>query len=336
MKALVWTGPREMEMQELAAPVAAPEEVLLRVTAAGICGSELSGYLGKNTLRRPPLVMGHEFTGVVEVGTGGLLPGTPVVVNPLLSCGGCDRCEAEQPHLCRKRVLMGAGRPGAFAELVTVPASACHPLPAEMSAETAALAEPLACAVRAVHLAQTQPGEQLLIYGAGPIGLLCLAVARRQGGTRVIVADTNSGRLRVAERWGANETVNPAEHDVLETVGRLTGGRGMGAVIDAVGHGSTRNGALRALKPGGLVVFIGLHDEESSIPANLLVRQELRITGSFAYTPADFTEALNLLASGAIPPIAEWVEIRPLAAGPESFAELVAPGSEPTKILLRP
>lgn len=341
MDALVWLGPREMVVRPEPVPTLKPGEVLLEVTAAGICGSELSGYLGHNSLRRPPLVMGHEAAGrIAQTADNTLADGSPaqagtrVTFNPLVVCGECDRCRAGLTNLCRKRQIIGAARPGAFARFVAVPAAQCWPLPDDLSDVAGSLGEPLACAVRAVAHAQVTPDDSLLILGAGPIGLCCLAVARATGIEQVIVSDLAPSRLDVATRWGASNVINAGEQDAVTAVQALHAG-GVAAVIDAVGSNVTRAQAVQSVVPGGRVVFIGLHNEESPLAANYVIRQEITLVGSFAYTNADFVEALDLLKRGVVQPAADWLEERPLAAGPASFAELVDGTAAASKIVLR-
>lgn len=342
MKALVWLGPEDMQLRDVPPPELAAGEVLIETSAAGICGSELSGYLGKNSLRRPPLVMGHEAAGrILHIGDATMLAdgtvgqaGMRVTFNPLIVCGTCDRCRAGLTNLCRQRQLIGAHRPGAFASFVAVPAGQCWPVPDTLSDVAASLTEPLACAVRAVSLAHVSPGDSLLILGAGPIGLFCLAVARALGIENVLVSDMLPTRLAVAEQWGASAVLNARATDVVQTVQQVCSG-GATAVIDAVGAAPTRAQAVQAVVPGGRVVFIGLHDEESPLATNYLIRQEITITGCFSYSHQDFAQALNLLKAGIIQPAADWLEERPLAAGPAAFAELVNGTARATKIVLR-
>ncbi len=341
MDALVWLGPRQMVLRPEPIPEPAADEVLIQVQAVGICGSELSGYLGHNSLRRPPLIMGHEAAGeVIAVGGGvgadGAVPkvGTRVTFNPLIVCGECERCQGGHSNLCPQRKLVGAHRPGAFAPYVAVPTSQCLTLPDDLSTLAGSLTEQLACAVRAVGLAGLRAKQHLLILGAGPIGLCCVAVARTQGITDITVSDVMEERLAAARSWGASEVINARAQDVVATLqGR---GASVDVVIDAVGATAVRAQALRAVAPGGRVVCVGLHDEESPLPVNLLVRQEITITGSFAYTSDDFTQALNLLARREVAPAADWVQERPLQDGADAFAELVDGKVAAAKIVLRP
>ncbi len=338
MDALVWLGPRKMELRREPVPTPGPGEVLVEVATVGICGSELSGYLGENSLRKPPLIMGHEAAGRIAFDCDApLSDGSParagvrVTFNPLLTCGACDLCRAGKSNLCRNRQLISAHRPGAFAGYVAVPAHLCVPLPDHMSLTLGSLTEPLACGVRAV--AHAGAPQRLAILGAGPIGLLCLVAARAAGVEQILVSDVSERRLAVARAWGAAATVN-ARNNVLAAVQAFAPG-GADAVIDAVGLTVTRDQAVRAVIPGGRVVFIGLHDEESMVGANYIVRQEITVIGSFTYSDADFARALDLLAAGKVPLDGDWLEERPLAVGPAAFEELLAGTTRAAKIVLR-
>jgi threonine dehydrogenase-like Zn-dependent dehydrogenase len=342
MKSLVWTGPRQMEMQEMPLPVPGDDEVLLEVATVGICGSELSGYLGHNSLRKPPLVMGHEFSAsIAQVGGGALADGSlpapsqRVAVNPLVNCGACILCENSLPNLCLRRQIIGAHRPGAFARYVVAPAAQCWPLPDSMSDIAGALAEPLACAVRAVFHAQWHGNGPLLILGAGAIGLCCLAMARTQNAGDIVVSDRTPARLRLAQSWGATALIDASAADAQQQM-RAALPDGPVSVIDAVGSNTTRALALQLVRPGGRIVYIGLHDETSPLAANYLVRQEVTIQGSFAYTPADFAHAFALLAASIVAPSPTWIEERPLSAGASAFAGLVDGAISIPKIVLRP
>lgn len=335
MRALVWEGPRQMSVQEVPAVEPGPGEALLRVEAVGICGSELSGYLGHNSLRKPPLVMGHEFSGTVEaVASDVEMPavGTRVVVNPLLCCGSCAHCRRGRFNLCSNRQLIGAHRPGAFAQYLAVPAAACITVPGHVDSALASLAEPLACAVRAVRLAGVGLGDELLVIGAGPIGLLCARLALAAG-AKVVITDTNEARLEIAREWGVEQALQARTGGVerLEP-----GGEEFDAAIDAVGVEATRKQAVEAVRRGGKVVFVGLHQTGVSFDANELVRSEIVLTGSFAYTPADFETACGLLAKGFVPGERPWLSLRDLNEGPRSFRELVDGQPNVLKIVLQP
>ncbi len=341
MEALVWTAPYDMVLRAEPVPQLAPGEVLLAVDAVGICGSELSGYQGQSSLRRPPLIMGHEAAG--RVASAANTPfadgqvhdiGTRVTINPLVICGQCDRCTAGQANLCRTRQLLGAHRPGAFARYVAVPAQQCWPLPDDLPTVAGALTEPLACGVHSVAVSRVRAGQRLLILGAGPIGLCCLAAARASGVEDITISDVDPQRLAVAEQWGARATINARDQDVGTVIQQLHAG-GVDVVIDAVGATPVRTQAINAVMPGGTVVLLGLHDEASLLPANYMVRHEVTLVGSFTYTPDDFKHALDLLVQGHVKPSADWLAERPLAEGVSAFAELIAGNAAITKIVLR-
>lgn len=329
MNALVYEGPREMNMRRIPIPTPAEDEVLIRVHKAGICGSELSGYLGQNSLRVPPLVMGHEFAGTVAAAdrAGKFRPDDRVTVNPLLSCGTCRSCREGQPQLCRERQIVGAHRQGAFAEYVAVPADRVYRLPDSVSIDAGTLAEPLACAIHAVRLAAVDPADKLLIYGGGPIGLLILQAARQFGSTDVVVMELNRDRLEIAQALGA---VTASSEEQLQS---LRPQDGFAVVMDAVGVGPTRmNGALHC-RPGGQLVFSGLHEANSELPVNHVIREELRLIGAFCYDARDFETALEWLAAGKIN-LDPWLQHSPLREGQACFEQLLSNPGPIAKILL--
>ncbi|SDE10319.1 2-desacetyl-2-hydroxyethyl bacteriochlorophyllide A dehydrogenase [Paenibacillus sp. UNCCL117] len=338
MKALVWTAPETMEYRET--PEAAPSagEVLIQVEAVGICGSEIEGYLGHNSLRVPPLVMGHEFCGrIVKLGPGApehLAEGQKVVVNPLTSCGTCISCRKGHTQLCASRRIVGIHRPGAFGERVAVPASGVVPVPEPLDAYRAALAEPLACSLRATRRAMARHfSPNVLVFGAGGIGLLCAQVAKLLGAERVTIADTQEERLQIARRHGADEVVNPAATDVSSFLAERLGDKGVDVVLDAAGFQPTRASALSIVNPGGTVMNIGLGIDDTTIRVNHLIRSEIEVLGSFCYTAQDFHDAVGLLAAGRITEQG-WTEVRPLSEGGEAFRDLVRGKVKQGKIFL--
>ncbi|HJZ46613.1 MAG TPA: galactitol-1-phosphate 5-dehydrogenase [Roseiflexaceae bacterium] len=339
MKAVVWLGPRRMELQSVPEPTPRPGEAILRVDAVGICGSELSGYLGQNSLRVPPLVMGHEFAGTVGAIGADLVSlriGDRVTVNPLIGCGECALCRLGLENLCPKRQIIGIHRPGAFAEQVAVPATCCTRLPDGLSQVAGALAEPLGCGVRAANIGAVGAGSRVLILGAGAIGLMCVAAVRKAGGAVTLAADPNVGRLQTAAQWGAEHVCDTRSADPAEAARELTGGLGVDVAIDAVGTDTTRRAAVRAVRPGGTVVLVGLHEADSPFEANYIVRSEIRVSGSFSYTQADFAAAVAMLAAGDVAPSTNWLQERDLEECSDSFAELIDNPPSVSKIVLRP
>jgi threonine dehydrogenase-like Zn-dependent dehydrogenase len=337
MKALVWEGPRVMNMHDEAEPTAAKNEVVIKVGYVGICGSELSGYLGHNALRVPPLVMGHEFAGeIVSVGEGvsNLKPGMLVTVNPLASCGECLHCQNGLNQLCLNRRLIGAHRPGANAEYVAAPAVDTFPLPEGMSLRIGALTEPVGVGVRIGELAGSLTGESALIIGAGPIGLLALQMLQNQGAKQVFISDLDEERLAMGEALGGT-ALNPRAVQVVETVREATNGVGVPVSVDAVGMAVTRSQCVAATLATGKVILSGLHEETSAMPAADIIRREIVVKGSFAYSPANFAAGLQLLAKGAIR-LDPWIIEAPLAEGGHWFDRLVDAPGDVAKVLLVP
>jgi threonine dehydrogenase-like Zn-dependent dehydrogenase len=341
MQALVWEAPRVLALRQQAQPEPLPGEALLRVTYVGICGSELSGYLGHNALRVPPLVMGHEFSGeVVAVGADAqarfpdLVPGLPVTVNPLSYCGRCLYCVRGDNHLCPARRLLGAHRPGAYAQYVAAPAELVAPLPQGLSPRLGALTEPAAVAIRIGEMAGPIAGETALVIGAGPIGLLALQVLRARGAERVFIADLDPARLVMGRALGG-EPIDPRAAEVVQVVRAATDGLGVPVSVDAVGAAVTRASCVAATRSAGAVILTGLHEENSQIPAADVIRREIVLRGCFAYSPANFAEALDWLARGALR-LDPWIIQAPLADGGLWFDRLIDAPGDVAKVLLVP
>lgn len=335
MKSLVWKAPSVMEIEEAARPHPGPGWVLLAVEDTGICGSEIGAFLGHNELRRPPLVMGHEFSGVVvELGpdVSKDLQGKLVAVNPILSCGQCRYCRRGLRQLCVSRKIIGVDYPGSYAEYVAVPAGACHEVKDPV---VGALVEPLACGVRASSLAQIETGDSVMVIGAGTIGLMAARLAKDRGASRCVVVDTNPARLKWAANWGADAVLNPKTDDVLATVRVSTDGEGMDSVIDAVGSSQTRAQAVAAVCRGGKVVLLGLHENPTNLPGNEIVRFEKRVIGSFSYSDEDFRRAVVLANGGFVETSSGWLDIRGLDTGQASFAEQSLGAAPFSKVMLR-
>jgi threonine dehydrogenase-like Zn-dependent dehydrogenase len=341
MKALVWEAARTMTLREQREPQAAADEILLRVGHAGICGSELSGYLGHNALRVPPLIMGHEFAGEI-VALGPLVPalrpdlteGALVTVNPLWYCGDCRSCDAGLNQLCRERRLLGAHRPGAFAELVSAPAKLALRLPDGMDTRIGALTEPVGCAARIAELAGDVAEQDCLIIGAGPIGLLSLQMLRLNGAARVFIAEIDAARLAMGEALGGIP-LQPRDIDAVAAVMDATDGAGVAVSVDAVGAAVTREQCVAATRASGTLVLSGLHEETSAMPVAAMIRGEIVARGAFAYTPANFARALDLLGQGAIR-LDPWIQEAPLAEGGRWFERLIDAPGDVAKVLLRP
>lgn len=337
MKAIVWNGPEEMTVEEVPEPSLAPGMVILRPEATGICGSEVEGYLGKMGNRTPPLVMGHEFAGTVtEVGEGmdeGLV-GRAVAVNPLSSDGTCRLCRAGHTNLCPDRALIGIHSPGGFADYVCAPAENVYPLPEGVGARTGALAEPLANGVHAARLGLAgDPVEHAVVIGAGTIGLMCLQAAVLDGIPGVSVVEPHEARREQALGLGARDAYVSGT-EAREALDEPTEGLGADLVIDAVGAEATRRMVIEELlRPGGRAVMVGLHDDATTLGFHGVVRGQISVQGSYAYTAEDYEQALEWLVEGRAG-IGELPPVLPLERGPGAFAELVRGPSSQIKVFL--
>jgi threonine dehydrogenase-like Zn-dependent dehydrogenase len=318
MRALVWHGGRKLAMEEQPDPEPAPGEVVLDVGLAGICGSDLHPFKGHHGPRRPPLILGHEVVGTVAG-----LPGRWSVF-PLSVCGECRHCLAGRENLCENRQLLGLNRPGVFADRVAVPREALLEVPDGLSDDLAALVEPLAVCVAALAPAQIGPETRVLVIGCGPIGLLSVHLAAREG-SEVVAVDPVEARRRWASRLGAGRTLATAQE---------AEGLDADLSVDAVGAELTWRSAIAGTRAGGEVVIVGLAQADGGMPVADLVRRSLRLRGQFAYTRAEFAEALELLAADRLP--AEWLEIMPLAEGAAAFTRLADAPDGTAKILLKP
>ncbi|WP_010095362.1 alcohol dehydrogenase catalytic domain-containing protein [Ornithinibacillus scapharcae] len=337
MKVLSWNGPKQMDIEERPVPILERDEVLIKVDVVGICGSEIEGFLGHNSLRIPPLVMGHEFSGhVAEVGEAvtGVTIGSKVVVNPLLTCGNCKQCVRGNETQCENRQIIGVHRSGAFAEYVAVPASSIVEVPENLDSYTAALAEPLACTFRAVKKAMAMHSiPNVLIYGAGAIGLLSAFVAKEFGANKIIMADINDERLQTVREVGIEYTLNNGIEKFEAKLEEIVGYKGIDVVIDAVGFQPTRTQSAKVVNPGGVIMNVGLGIDDTVVPINHYIRSEITVMGSFCYSRQDFQDAVQLLIEGKISP-GGWTEVKTLDKGEQSFMELIEGKVKKSKIFL--
>ncbi|MGD1878895.1 MAG: alcohol dehydrogenase catalytic domain-containing protein [Kiloniellaceae bacterium] len=332
MKALVYTGPGELDFRDEADPSPEPGESLLRVEACCICGSDMHAFHGKDERRKPPLILGHEAVGTVIEGR---LAGRRVVVNPLVSCGACSACREGRGNLCARRQMMSMNRPGSFAELVTVPDGNVLEVPEPLSSVHAALTEPAATAwhgvvtaARALHRPLAE--ARVLVIGGGAIGLLCALSLRAFGCASVTVAETNPLRRDTVAAEGF-AVFDPRAADP----GDMPAESGAELVMDAVGYAGTRALASRWVAPGGVILHIGLGDSEGGLDVRKATLQEVTFIGTYTYTMADFANTLAALAAGRLGGLG-WVERRSLADGLAACRDLDGGRVAAAKIALEP
>ncbi len=329
MKALVYTAPNEMTLMDAPRPAPADGEVVLRIDAVGICGSDMHAFHGHDPRRKPGLILGHELAGTIVEGPGA---GRRVTANPLVTCGTCDYCVQGRNNLCSRRTMVGMTRPGAFAEYMAIPVASLIDIPQDMHACAAALAEPAATAWHAIHLAsrslvRPMAEGEVLVIGGGAIGLLS-ALLLGHWGVRVTLAEVNPLRRASAAKYAGCRTLDPRE-------GPGPGENAYPFVIDAVGAKVTRDTALKAVQPGGLVLHIGLQDWASEIDMRKLTLAEITLVGTYTYTTADLRGTVAALHHGDFGDLG-WVEERTLDEGAAAFRDLDRGRSAAAKIVLRP
>jgi 2-desacetyl-2-hydroxyethyl bacteriochlorophyllide A dehydrogenase len=327
MKALVYTAPRTVAMDDVPRREASTGEVEVGIVAAGICGSDMSGFLGHSKRRVAPLVLGHELVGR-------LVDGTRVVANPLVSCGVCRACLSGRQNLCPTWRLLGMDRTqGCFAEFVSIPQAQVFPIPETLSDQAAVLTEPLANIVHLFRLAAPETFFRMGIVGGGTMGALALQTALRLGAREVLVQDVSDERLEVARKMGATLAVNVREENGPR-LAREFAGEGLDLVLDASGIGAARQAAFDLCRPGGQVVLLGMGHERSEIDFVTSIRKEHRVVMSFAYTPVDFERSLALLTAGEID-LGPWTAEMPLEAGQQAFDRMANSPGATLKMLLR-
>ncbi|MEQ8847986.1 galactitol-1-phosphate 5-dehydrogenase [Botrimarina sp.] len=346
MKALLLTAERTLELTDVPAPECGPEDVLVRVRACGVCGSDVHGYDGSSGRRRPPLVMGHEAAGVVEwvgerVGerASGIVIGDRVTFDSTVWCGRCGPCRAGRVNLCDERRVLGVSceeyrRHGAFAELVAVPERIVYRLPDRLSFEHAAMVEAVSVAVHAVGRTPIRLGDTVVVIGAGMIGLLILQAARLAGAGRVVVVDLAHDRLELARRLGADEVVQPGE-DGAAAILEAVGPQGADVVFEAVGVAPTVSAVIHAARKGGSVTLVGNVTATVDLPLQAVVTRELTLIGSCA-SAGEYPACLELLAAGKINVEPLISATPPLAEGAEWFDRLYRGEAGLLKVILRP
>ncbi len=345
MKAVVFYAPGDIRVEEVPVPECSAGEVLVRVDACAVCGSDLKAAASGNVRIKPPRVMGHEFTGVVtEVGAGvtGYAAGDRVVMATSVSCGECNYCRRGMPNLCADLAPMGYSYDGGMAEYVLIPERAIRnghlvKTPAELTPGIAALAEPVSCAVNAIGQCRVQPGDTVLIVGAGPMGILNGCIAQSYGAGKVIMAELNDERLRQCAPFGFHRLINPSKEDLKAYVMAETGGYGVDVVVVAAPAAAPQEQALDLVrKQGTVMLFASLPVGKSmlEIDSRLIHYKELHVLGSSDSTPGHVRQAVDILSGGGFPAEKIVTHTLPLE-GIERAFELMRSG-ESLRVVLSP
>ncbi len=327
MKALMYHGPEQLDLRDAPDPVAGAGQQLIKVMAVGICGSDMHAYLGHDSRRPAPLILGHEAAGVI---VGGPRDGERVTVNPLVTCGTCPACKRGKDNLCPARMIISMPpREGAFAQYITMRDKNLVTMPDHVSFDQACLAEPLACGWHTVRLAREalqEPAKTALVIGGGAIGLgaaLCLGA---QGIEDVTLLEPNPLRRETLINTCSQKAIAPDD---------LAADALFDLVIDGVGYAATRQTASAHARPGGVIGHIGLGEDQGGLDIRRMTLQEITFIGTYTYTAQDFRETAQAIFDGRLGPL-NWAVARPLAEGPKAFSDIRAGRAQAPKIILHP
>ncbi len=341
MQALVYEGPGKLVLRERPIPAPAAGEVLIQIKNVSICGSDLGAYRHASERFAPPLVLGHEFSGVIaDTGEGVLdfTTGQRVSVNPMLFCQSCYHCRRGEVNLCGHRRSLGTAiggtqTDGAMREYLTIRSSAVVPLRDEVSFRDGAMLEPMGVCLACAKCARDVSEENVVVIGAGPIGLLTVKFLRALGVPNVIVIDVMDTRLLKAAEFGAAAVINAANTDSVQEVLALTNGVGADRVIVAAGVTQSVLDAFAMVRSGGAVVLVALMHDKIEFDPMQIVARGIRFVGSYMFT-SEMEESMNLLADGKVAVGDLVTSTLPLARGKEAFDLLLAPGNQEIKVQL--
>ena len=332
MHALVYTDTQKLIYKEEKNPKLVKDESIIKVSASGICGSDMHAYHGKDDRRIPPLILGHEISGIIDKGKE---IGKKVVLNPLITCGSCDYCDNGREHLCGKRIILGMNKPierqGGFAEYVSIPDKNIYELPKNINMKEAPISEPCAVALHAVELGEKEiykslEGSNALVIGVGAIGLLCgLILSKIKNCKDITIVDPNDKRLKESLKYLDADGLKPDSKNIISDHFDI--------IFDSVGLESTRQQAIRCIKPGGIIIHIGLTQPSGTFNFRKTTLQEITFIGTYCYTNKDFEKTLKILANKQIGSLA-WIEYRNLSDGPSAFKEIHDGSCTSPKIIL--
>ena len=343
MKALIHTKPYCFEYSDFPDPSVGEDDVLIRVKACGICGSDVHGFTGKTGRRLPPLIMGHEAAGIVEnsgKNVNGFKKGDRVCFDSTVYCNKCQPCLNGLYNRCDKRQVLGVSTPefkrhGAFAEYVAVPSWIVSKIPDNMSFIQAAFLEPASIGTNAGNRPPISSEDTVVVIGGGTIGLFVMQAAKLRGAAKVIVVDINEFRLGLASKLGADKVINPLEFDLRETILKETQDKGADVTFEVVGYAKTFRDGISITKTGGHIVAVGNLEQTAEFNLQELVARELTFRGSYA-SSGEFSECIGLVASGKINIEPLISDVLPLKDGPGAFERLHKGEENLLKIVLEP
>jgi L-iditol 2-dehydrogenase len=343
MNALLLTEYLKLEMVEMPEPEIGPDDVLVRVRACGICGSDVHGYDGSSGRRHPPLVMGHEAAGeVARMGANvrDLMVGDRVTFDSTVYCGKCFFCVRGDVNLCDDRQVVGVApkeyrRHGAFAEYVSVPRRIMYRLPDSFPYEQAALIEAVSIGVHAVSITPVKLGDTVVIVGVGMIGSVTLQAAKAAGCTRIVAVDIDDAKLGRALTIGATDVLNPHKSDIQAEVLKMTNGHGADIAFECVGYSESVATAIYSVRKGGMVTLVGNLAPSIDAPLQYVVTRQIRLQGSCA-SNGEYPQCIDLMARGVIKVAPLISLVAPLDQGPDLFNRLYHHEPNLMKVVLQP
>lgn len=308
MRAVACEAPQKMTLKELPLPVLRENEVLVRVMASAICGSDIKAYQGKHPLVKLPLTLGHEFSGVIEnmgEGVTNLSKGDRVVIEPSFVCNKCFFCKEKKFHLCDNLRQLGHQLPGSFAEYTVASAPFVYAIPEHLSFEEASLTQPLAIAIHAVDRSDVANGDFAVVFGAGAIGQLIIQVSKCIG-ARVLAIDLFDQKLDKARKMGADYTLRGDDPNLQDRILSLTEEKGADVTFEAAGTTATIRESFKAVRKGGTILLMGLTGHKTEeVPLEEAVLRELNLVGTIRYDYGDYQKAIDLLSS-------ERIKVKPI------------------------
>ncbi len=330
MKALVYTDIEEIQYRDEPDPVVEAGNVLVKIEAVGICGSDMHAYHGHDSRRKPPLILGHEAVGIAQ---NGAQEGKRVAINPLMTCGQCNYCQGGRSNLCPSREIIGMRLAGAFAQYVTIPENNLLTMPQDMDPVQASLTEPTATSLHAIYLAEKALSRPLsecrvLVLGGGSIGVLAALMLKNKGCVDIFLGDTNPLRRATADQLDCCVVYDPLGNDIPDE-------NTFDLVIDAVGSGRTREASSRFVKAGGVISHVGLQDSEPGLDIRRLTLEEITFLGNYTYSVIDLRAAIQTLYNGSLGTL-DWLEKRELSEGAMAFDDIHSGKVAAPKIVLCP
>ncbi len=335
MKTVLIDEPFQIKVTDTEMPVPKEGEALLKVLYGGICGADVASYTGNQPFTTYPRIPGHEFSAqIVSIPDNdrGLKPGDIVTANPYFNCGECYSCRRGFVNCCTDNQTMGVQRDGAFLEYIVMPVERIYDGKG-LSAKELALVEPFTISYHALHRAPVKPGDNVLVVGAGPIGLFALIAAKAQGAS-VYVADILQGRLEKALHFGADGVINSSENDIVAEAMRITSGNGFDVCVEACGQSVTFLACIDCAAFAANIILIGNGKRETTFLHSILLKKELNVFGSRNSFPKDFKAVIDLIASGSVNVLDMVSDIYPIERADEAFKALANNDGSLAKVLV--